>query len=434
MLPNNLVIFLLEIAVMLSTALLCGQLARKLRFPSVLGELVGGIILGPTIFGWLFPGSFGWLFPASGAVFDGRDALVQISMLFFLFAVGLELNLGMIRKRGSSIAWTSLLGIVVPFALGFGLVLAFPGLLGEQVQGRLWLFAMFMGTALSISALPVIARILLDFGMIKTEVGAVILGSATVNDLIGWSLFAFILSSFAPERLSGLPPHVTLALVLLFFAFMLTIGRAGGKKVQVWLRSHLPWPGGFLGVVIVLILLAAAFAEAIGIHAIFGAFLVGVAFSNGSADRNEAHEMVYQFAMYFFAPLYFVSIGLKTNFLAAFDPVLVGVVLILACTGKILGASIGAKIGGLSLRQATIIGFALNARGAMEMLLATVALEAGLIDDRLFVALIIMALVTSILSGPVIGWMTGLASSKPDVAVQESYRGMALYEDFREED
>ncbi len=143
-----------------------------------------------------------------------------------------------------------------------------------------------------------------------------------------------------------------------------------------------------MGITAILILMAAACAEAIGIHAVFGAFLVGLAFSQNLEKRDEAHEMVYQFVMYFFAPLYFVSIGLRANFIASFDPILVLVVLSIACIGKVLGVTLGLRISKMPWKQSAVIGFALNARGAMEMILATVARDAGLIDDRLFVALV----------------------------------------------
>lgn len=395
------VIFFLEIAVMLFMALLCGQLMSRLRLPAVFGELFGGIILGPTVWGWVSPSTFHWLFPTSGAIFQGRDALIQICMLFFLFAAGLEMNLSLARKRITNIAWASLTGIIVPFVMGFGMVILFPDLWKEHFHVDSLLFAIFMGTALSISALPVIVRILMDLDLMNTDMGMIITGAATINDLIGWSLFAFILSNLSPEIIINIPPYMTFLLVFLLFAFMLTVGRVIAQEALKWLKSYMPWPGSFLGITTVLILLAAACAEAIGIHAVFGAFLVGLAFSQNLEKRDNAHEMVYQFVMYFFAPLYFVSIGLRANFVESFDPVLVLVVLSIACIGKVLGVTFGLRVSKMSWKQSAVVGFALNARGAMEIILATVARDAGLIDDHLFVALIIMALVTSILSGPI---------------------------------
>ncbi|MDQ1253471.1 MAG: hypothetical protein QG646_2638 [Euryarchaeota archaeon] len=395
------VIFFLEIAVMLSMALLCGQLMSRLHLPAVFGELFGGIILGPTVWGWVSPSTFHWLFPASGAIFQGRDALIQICMLFFLFAAGLEMNLSLARKRITNIAWASLTGIIVPFVMGFGMVILFPDLWKGHFHVDSLLFAIFMGTALSISALPVIVRILMDLDLMNTDMGMIITGAATINDLIGWSLFAFILSNLSPESIINIPPYMTFLLVFLLFAFMLTVGRVIAQEALKWLKLYMPWPGSFLGITAVLILLAAACAEAIGIHAVFGAFLVGLAFSQNLEKRDNAHEMVYQFVMYFFAPLYFVSIGLRANFVESFNPVLVLMVLSIACIGKVLGVTFGLRVSKMSWKQSAVVGFALNARGAMEIILATVARDAGLIDDHLFVALIIMALVTSILSGPI---------------------------------
>jgi Kef-type K+ transport system membrane component KefB len=281
------------------------------------------------------------------------------------------------------------------------MVILFPDLWKGHFHVDSLLFAIFMGTALSISALPVIVRILMDLDLMNTDMGMIITGAATINDLIGWSLFAFILSNLSPESIINIPPYMTFLLVFLLFAFMLTVGRVIAQEALKWLKSYMPWPGSFLGITAVLILLAAACAEAIGIHAVFGAFLVGLAFSQNLEKRDNAHEMVYQFVMYFFAPLYFVSIGLRANFVESFNPVLVLVVLSIACIGKVLGVTFGLRVSKMSWKQSAVVGFALNARGAMEIILATVARDAGLIDDHLFVALIIMALVTSILSGPI---------------------------------
>lgn len=432
--PADLLIFALEIAVMLLTALACGHLARKCRLPAVLGELVGGILLGPTVWGWLSPGSFGWLFPAAGPAFQGRDALVQVGALFFLFAVGLELNLGLVTRQGRKIAWTSLLGILVPFAFGCGLVYLFPGLFGELAQGRLTLVALFVGTALSISALPVIARILLDLNLLKTDLGAVVLGAATLDDLLGWSLFAFILASFAPHGLLQLSPFLALFLVVLFFIFMLTAGRYLGQATLLWLKNRVPGAGGFIGLATVAMLLSAALAELVGTDAAFGAFLAGVALSSASEESDEGRKLIYLFVASLFAPLYFVSIGLRADFLQAFDPVLVGLVLLVACGGKLLGAISGARISGLPLRQATAVGFAMNARGAMVMILATVAKDAGLIDDRIFVALIVMALVTTLISAPALSRLLAPLPERPAAAVPEPYQGLAALEWPREED
>jgi len=413
------ILFFLQIGTMLAVALVFGQIARKLHQPAVLGELVGGIVLGPTVFGMLAPGVFGWLFPGQDESSSGREAVIKIGMLFFLFVGGLEVNLTHLRRRGLSLALTSLLGILAPFGLGFAAVLLLPNLWGPPVHQKSLVFAMFIGAALSISALPVIARILMDLDLIQTEMGVVIMTAATVNDLIGWSLFAVILTAFVPGS-SDRSIWATLGLVIGFSALVLSVGRWIGQPILRWLKSSVAWPSGFIGVTTVLILVAASMAETIGVHAIFGAFLVGVALGQDLKGENQAHEIIYQFAVSFFAPLYFVSIGIRADFAANFDLLLVLLLLFIACVGKICGAGLGAWLGGMTFREALSVGFGMNARGAMEMILASVALEYGLIDQRIFVALVIMALVTSMLSAPALQRLM----NKP---AGESYHTGAMY-------
>ena len=400
---QELISFFLQLGLMLSVALACGQLMRKIRQPAVLGELIGGIFLGPTVLGLLAPHLSARLFPTEGMVAFSLDAVLKLGMLFFLFVAGLEVKLRGLHQNGFAVTTTSLFGVLVPFGLGFGAVWLWPAWWGSTAGTDL-LLALFIGAALSISALPVIARILIDLKLIQTDIGVVIMAAATINDLIGWSLFAVILSSVVP----GNGPQglwLTLGSVIAFALLILAMGHWLGQPLLRWLRATLVWPGGFISLITVLILMAAALAEAIGLHAIFGAFLIGVALGQSDETDNQVHEIIYQFAISFFAPLYFVSIGLKANFAAYFDGWLALVLLAIACLGKIGGAGLGAWLGGLPLRQALAIGFGMNARGAMEIILASVALEYRLINQYLFVALVITALATSMMSGPAMQWL-----------------------------
>lgn len=398
---DALILFFLQIGVMLTTAVVFGQLMRKIHQPAVLGELIGGVILGPTIFGLIFPETYIWLFPVDAVVTSWRKAVIKIGMLFFLFVAGLEINPAYLRQKGFSVVLTSVFGSVIPFGLGFGATLLFPTLWDIQSKDQGLTLAFFMGTALSISALPVIARILSDLGLLHQEAGAVVMAAATVSDIIGWALFAMILSTLAQNgQQANLP--VILGLVLAFSAVVLAAGHWLGSPLLRWARRTLNWPSSFIGVVTVMILFAASLAETIGFHAIFGAFLLGIALRKGMgpAEKNQAHEIIYQFALSFFAPLYFVSVGLEVDFVANFDLPLVLVVLLIASLGKIAGASLGSRLGGAGWNESLLIGFGLNARGAMEIILASAALDYGLINQRIFVALVIMALATSMLSGP----------------------------------
>lgn len=401
MTQNEIVIFFIQIATMLIVALICGQLMRLIRLPAVLGELIGGVLLGPTLLGTLAPGAYAYIFPSASDIIIGRETLLTISIVLFLLVVGMELNPGQLKTRGSNIVWTSVLGILIPFAMGYALVFFVPGLWLSQAKDNLIPFALFIGTALSISALPVISRILMDLNLLRSRLGTVIISSATINDLIGWFLLAVITNLFI---LSGEPRHniwIMLLQILGIFVIILTLGRWLVQRTLHWYEQRYSNSGILLGSFIFLALLAAAAAEAIGIHAIFGAFLIGIAIAQNKEKRGKAQETLYQLVNYFFAPLYFVSIGLKANFAANFDLTLVVVLILVASVGKILGAALGARLSKMPPREALAVGFGMNARGAMEILIASIALQYKIIDQRIFVALVITAFVTTIIAGPI---------------------------------
>jgi Kef-type K+ transport system membrane component KefB len=403
---NEIVVFFLQIAVMLLVALICGQLMRLVHLPAVLGELIGGVLLGPTLLGTLAPQTYGYLFPASTNLSVSREALLTVSVVLFLLVVGMELQLGQIISRRSNIVWASILGIVFPFAIGYGLVILLPGIWGAQARDNIVPFALFIGTALSISALPVISRILMDLNLLKSKIGTVIIASATINDLVGWFLLAVIMNVFI---LSGGSSHniwVMLIEIIGIFVAILTLGRWAVQRVLHWYSRRFSDSGVLLGVIVLLGLLGASVAEAIGIHPIFGAFLAGIALAQNGDKRSKAHEILYQMVNYVFAPLYFVSIGLRANFFTNFDLVLVVVLILVASAGKIVGATLGARLSNMSLKESVAVGFGMNARGAMEVLIASLALQYNIIDQRIFVALVITAFVTTIIASPVLQRLT----------------------------
>ena len=398
---NDLIILFYQISVMLGCALLFGQIMRKLNQPSVLGELIGGILIGPTVLGVLAPGIYAQLFPAIPGIVQERDILLKVGMLFFLFSAGLEVNLTQIKQRKWKIVLISAFGFLIPFFIGYGVVLLLPKYWNPSGASDPLTLALFIGTALSISALPVISRILVDLRLLDQEVGIVVISSATIDDLIGWSLFAVIISSLSASH-SDRNFFSIMVGIIVFAILIIGFGRWVGQPVLRWAHTALARPSGLISLLAIYILFAAATAEAIGIHAIFGAFIVGVSLNAAFKQNGETRtqEIIHQFVISFFAPLYFVSIGLKADFLANFDLRLVALVIAIATIGKVVGASLGALISGIALRDAFAIGFGLNARGAIEMILATVALEHQLIDQRVFVALVTMALVTSLVSAP----------------------------------
>lgn len=393
----------LQLALMLACGLGLGQLLRRLRQPAVLGEMLGGLLLGPTGLGLAAPAIYAWLFSSTPAITAVRESIIKLGMLFFLFIVGLSVNLPGLRQIGRRALLIGLVGTILPIVFGVLLAYVIPaGYWGAGVTMHRLAFGLFVGMNLANSANPVLARILIDLGLLESEMGRLLMASTLVDDLVNWSLFALILSEIAPSASgSGVGLAVALLALGVFLAAILVIGRWAGPPVLHWSRRRLPWPNGFILLTAIVVLLAGSLTEYLGIHAFLGAFLAGAALSGEEQERNEAYRVIDQFASSFFAPIYFVSMGMSANFIQRFDAGLILTILAAACFSKLGAVLLGARLAGMPVgREAWAIAFGLNARGATGIILAGVGLEHGLIDQRLFVALVVMAWVTSLISGP----------------------------------
>lgn len=399
--------------VALGLLLLCsrilGELARKLGQPSVLGELLVGILLGPTLMGRFFPEFYLTVFPPEGPLAAFFSGFTQLAVALFLFVAGLEIDFSSVRRLGRSALTVSAAGTVIPFAIGGVLGQMFPERLGYQ-DGTVshLIFALFFGTALSISALPVIAKTLMDLNLYRNRVGSVTMAAAVVNDIFGWIFFAMILSTVGPSS-HGFSTISVLSLTLGFAVLILTVGRKFFDWVLPVLARNLSWPFGVISFALITGLFGAAFTEWIGIHALFGAFVIGVAI--GDSKHMKEPKMVQDvkhtldnFIKSIHAPIVFAMAGLRVDFWTNFDALLVVIVVVIACVGKIFGCWWAAKTTGMDAKESLAIGFALNSRGAMEIIMALAALEIGLIGVPLFVALVTMAIITSAISGPGMKW------------------------------
>jgi Kef-type K+ transport system membrane component KefB/mannitol/fructose-specific phosphotransferase system IIA component (Ntr-type) len=397
---SDFVVVFLALAALLASAKLAGELVKKLNQPSVLGEIIAGILLGPSVLGHYKPGIYSWLFPVSGPAAVVLEGVTAISVVLFLLTAGIEIDLASIFRQGKTALLVSLFGMVIPFAFGFFAAAMFPQFLGADAQTERLVFALFIGTALSVSALPVVARILMDVGILQTEMGTIVMSSAMFDDLVGWILFSLILGMMSPRVGVTHSVRHTIVLVLSFALLMLTIGRWLIHKLLPFIQAHTTWPGGVLGFIFSVTLASAAFAEYAGIHAVFGAFITGAAVGESAHLRERTAQHIHEIVTNVFAPIFFASIGLHTNFVTNFRFSLTAVILGVACLGKLVGAGWGARLGGMDLRSAAAVGLAMNARGAMEMILGMLALQAGLIHEPMFVALVLMALITSLISAP----------------------------------
>jgi Kef-type K+ transport system membrane component KefB/mannitol/fructose-specific phosphotransferase system IIA component len=394
----------LALGLLLGTARFLGEVLQRFGQPAVIGEIMAGVLLGPTFLGQLAPEWFDLLFPSTGGTPYALEGLTTVAIAMFLLVAGLEIDLSAVWRQGRSAMVLSIAGIVGPFAVGFVAAWAAPTLMGADAGADVLIFALFMATALSISALPVIAKTLMDLNLYRTDIGMIIVAAAVFNDLVGWIIFAVILALIGSGD-GGLGIATTIWLTLAFAAATLTVGRWLIHRSLPWIQAHGSWPGGVLGFALTLGMFGAAFTEWVGVHAIFGAFLVGVALGDSAHLRKQTRTTLEQFIGFIFAPLFFGSIGLHIDFIRAFDPFLCAVVFAIAAFGKIGGCVVGARLAGLPPRDGWAIAFGMNARGTMEIILGLLAMQAGLIGERLFVALVVMALGTSMLSGPLMQWV-----------------------------
>lgn len=408
---------LVQLSIMLFVGRALAEVARALKQPSVVGEILAGLLLGPTILGTLAPDFFLSIFPHHGPAQLVLDGFVQVAVVLLLFIAGLEVDLQIVIQQGRQAAFTSFFSLLVPFGLGFIFPFLWPEFFGFHQEENSLTFALFIGTTMGITALPVVARILMDLNVFKSQMGMLIIASAMVNDLLGWLIFSVILSMMGTGD-AGMGIGATVALTLGFTLLMLTLGRGLINRILPWINQKLAWPGGLLSLSLAICFLAAAFTEFIGIHAIFGSFIMGVALGDSQHLSERAKEIIHQFIHNVFAPLFFVSIGLYVNFVESFNPLLVLAITVIAFAGKISGATLGAHLGGLPKFRALAVGFGMNTHGTLEVILSAIALQEGFISKEVFVAIISMVMFTIVCSAPLMKRALKLDERRqPDLAV-----------------
>jgi Kef-type K+ transport system membrane component KefB len=394
---HEIVTYLAIITVMITFARIVGGYFRKFGMPAVIGELVAGIFLGPTVLAHLAPELYTHLFKSVPEAKLAFDSLLTFASVILLFVVGLEIKVSQMYAERKIISWMGVLGVVLPFVVGAGVGYAFLGIAPEGVSD--FGFVAIIGAAFAVSALPVIARILLDLDLLKTRIGSIIIGSAAANDIAGWLLFIAALGIAGSNAHQLVPVWVAVlgALLLTLFAFtkLPKILNFSIKKLATFFGNHATAQGV---VVLPLLFGMSMVTEYIGLHALFGAFVLGIALSESDQFQGHLRESVEVLNAAFFAPLYFVAVGLKADFFAGFDLVLITTVFVLAFSSKILAARLGGYFAGLASREATAVGFGLAARGGMGIIVSSIAFATGAIDLTMFEALVVMAVVTSFLA------------------------------------
>lgn len=393
-------LFLVALSLLLLTARVLSQVCVRLGQPGVVGEIAAGVLLGPTVLGRLSPSVQGAVFPTDGETAAVMHGLNLVGIVLFLFMAGSEIDVASVGRRAKQAVAVAVGGMAVPLLVGFSGAWLAPAAFGWEGRADPRVFAFFIGTALCISALPVIAKTLMDLGLYRSDLGMTVIAAAVINDIVGWVLFAFILStlpgsSSASGMFGGL--MVVGSMVCLWL-----VGRPLLFRLLAEVHRRTSQPSAVLAVMVPLVFLGAALTEHFGVHAMLGAFAVGATAAGSPHFRERTRAALHDFVSVIFAPLFFASIGLYVDFVESFDLPVVLLVWLVASVGKVAGCVAGARVARVSAREAWAIGAAMNARGAMEIVLAAIALRVDLIGGRTFVALVLMALTTSMTSAPVI--------------------------------
>ena len=412
----------LDIAAIVVVARLMGLLCRRVGQPSVVGEIFAGVALGPSLLGALPGDPSSVLFPEE--VRPYLSVIATLGLVIFMFVVGLELNLDLVRGKGRLAATISICSVVTPFAMGVGLALWLHGGHDTNVAGGsidLLPFALFIGASMSVTAFPVLARILAERRMNRTQTGTLALACAAVDDVLAWIILAVVL---AVIRSSGGVDLVLMSVESVAFVVVMffVVAPALRRLVDVRNRAGQLTPDVF-AIVLVGALSASYVTDEIGIHAIFGAFVFGAAMPRKGAEQlsQEILERVEPITVLLLLPVFFIATGLNVDVTALGRTGVAELVAVLAvaCTGKFLGAAAAARLSGVHLRRSAAIGVLMNTRGLTELVILNVGYAAGVLDQQLFTVLVLMALLTTVMTAPILGWLYGPERVDREIAQTE---------------
>jgi Kef-type K+ transport system membrane component KefB len=407
--------FFLQLAVILGVCRVVGFLARKVGQPQVVGEMIAGVLLGPSLFGLLWPGLQQQVFP-KGVPMSILYASSQVGLVLYMFLIGVEFDTNLIRRRLRSAVTVSLAGIVTPLVLG--------GLLALLLIGRpdffsthvvVWEAMLFLGAAIAVTAFPMLARIIFERGLSGTSLGTLALAAGSTDDAVSWCILAVVLAVFKQNVLIALlavAGGVVYALVTLLIGKPLLRGLGTMVERQEGIR------GPLLAFVLMLVMLCGWITDAIGIYAIFGGFILGVAMPRGVFARH-LKNILEPVVTNFMLPLFFVYSGLNTSLGLVNSWLLwgiAGLVLLAAVGGKGIACWLAALLNKEPNREALAIGSLMNARGLMELILLNIGLQQGIIKPTLFTMLVIMAVVTTLMASPIFELVYGRHKAKLDAA------------------
>ncbi|MEU0213043.1 cation:proton antiporter [Streptomyces canus] len=400
--PHALLIFLLQVGLLLSAALLLGRLARRLGMPAVVGELCAGVFFGPTVLGHLAPAASAWLLPRDAGQFHLLDAIGQIGVVLFVGVTGIEVDFGLVRRKGSIALRIGIAGMVIP--LGAGIIagmLAPRSLLAGSMNREA--FALFVGVAMCVSALPVIAKTLSDMNLLHRNIGQLTIAAGVIDDAVGWLLLS-IVSAMVTVGVRGGTVASSVGLLAVAVLVASTIARPLVRLAFARCQRS-PEDGPTIATAVLVIVGSAAATQAMGFEATFGAFLGGLLIGSAKSVELSRLAPLRAVVVSVFAPLFFATAGLRVDLTVLRHPVpliAAAVALLIAVAGKFAGAYLGALSSKLTKWEALALAGGINARGVIQIVVATVGLRVGVLNTTTYTIVILIAIITSLMAPPIL--------------------------------
>lgn len=398
------ILFLFQLLLIIVVAKLTGFLLSKLGQPAVVGEIAAGILLGPSIMGAVFPDFSAMVFPSESL--KGLQYLSQIGLVLFMFTVGLELDLSEMKSEIKAIAVISTASILFPFAIGCGVAFYIYSYFIPEHHTFLS-FTLFMGISLSITAFPVLARIILERKMQRSKVGYLSLSCAAINDCAAWFILSVILAYIKTENYYS--ALVRLGFIILYLAFMLFLVKPFLQKTYSRIEKY------FTVIILGVVLFSSILTELLGIHALFGAFIAGIIISDKKFNKTELIKKIHDISIILFLPVFFALSGLRTS-IALLNTtdlwVIFLIILVLAIAGKLISSALASRISGLNWHDSIAVGILMNTRGLIELIILNIGYDLGLIKPALFTILVLMAITTTFMTGPLLMFIQKMKQEK----------------------
>jgi Kef-type K+ transport system membrane component KefB/nucleotide-binding universal stress UspA family protein len=403
--PSEL-LFVAQVAVLMVVGRLLGELMLRVKQPAVMGQLIAGLVLGPSLLGALLPDFQHALFPAAKEQKAMLDGIAQFGILMLLLLTGMETDLKLVRQSGRAAAFASLAGIVLPFACGVALGQALPDWMLPD-PGKRWITSLFLGTALSIASVKIVATVIREMNFMRRTVGQVILASAIIDDTVGWMITAVIFSLALQGHVDAWSVAKSVLGTLLFMGLSLTVGRRIVFSIIRWVNDTFVSDFAVITAILAIMGLMAITTDLIGVHTVLGAFVAGILVGESPILTRHIDEQLRGLIIAFFMPVFFGVAGLSADLTVLKDPaflLLTAALIVIASIGKFAGAFAGGKLGGLTLRESFALGSGMNARGSTEVIVASIGLSMGALSANLFTMIVTMAIVTTIAMPPTLRW------------------------------